>query len=178
MKSSPKHSNLYYSIFYLILNSWKHSKQMILKFRNLFYTQWINIRDKGSPKTRYSFFVCLSTIKWYQPSNLINHQMVLTPVYESRSDKLNFHQDKFEGNPELVCSYYVGSTQMLHIKSYDNSFFTKLECKQGIIRIFQPLMNVLFYHAKFIQLINKPHFCLTLRTSKVINRLRRGRVLR
>ena len=97
----------------------------------------------------------------------IKNQMVLTPSYEFNYDKLNYHQDRFNGEPELVCSYYVGSTQELFIKSCDNRFWRKLECVQGMVRIFQPIMNELLYHAKFIKIIEKPHYCLTLRTSKI-----------
>ena len=96
--------------------------------------------------------------------------MVLTPCYEKRTDRLNYHQDKFMGEPELVCSYYVGSNQTLYIKSFDKRYANALKCSQGMIRIFLPIMNILFFHGKYIDKIKKPHFCLTLRTSKKKNK--------
>ena len=96
----------------------------------------------------------------------IQNQMILSPVYTTPNDRINYHQDRYDGKPELVGNYYVGSTQDLLIKSKDGRFEIALKCREGTIRIFQPIMNLLLFHAKFFKFSKTPHYCLTLRTSK------------
>ena len=85
---------------------------------------------------------------------------------------LGLHSDKFKGNPELVINFYIGDDRRLYVLSIDNKFNKKLNCKQGFIRIFQPLFNIIFKHSKIKEKDNRGmHFCFSIRESKVKRRV-------
>ena len=58
--------------------------------------------------------------------NSSEYPVVLTPRYDKPSDKVGYHQDRFNNKPEIVCNYYVGSTQFLNRSSLDKLFRTSL----------------------------------------------------
>ena len=133
------------------------------------YHSWNNIDPIFSKPYTYTVKQLVTQMLTHAPIlKNIENPMVLTPCYEKRTDYLKHHSDNFEGEAELVGNYYIGSTQYLSVKSHDNKFFTKLDCSEGLVRNFHPLMNKLFLHGKFINKeIKKKHCCLTLRTSMI-----------
>ena len=88
----------------------------------------------------------------------------LIPVYENEYMKLGLHHDRFRGKPEYVINCYFGDERQLYVESDDKTYSTKLRCKQGFIRIFHPIFNVLFKHEKRRSHIKrKVHYALSIR---------------
>ena len=57
----------------------------------------------------------------------------------------------------MVVNIYVGDERVLDVKTKDNKFKENLKCKQGMIRIFHPVMNKTMVHRKGIVKNNKKH---------------------
>ena len=105
------------------------------------------------------------------PSSMyLKHPCILIPSYVDKYDSLGLHHDRFNGNPEYVINLYIGSTMELYVEtdipntSSVNQRSWSLTCPHGKLRIFHPMFNVLFKHAKKMNPSRKSeHYAISIR---------------
>ena len=107
-------------------------------------------------------------IKNVKSSVILTSPSCLIPIYDNEECSLGKHSDKFGGIPEYVINVYLGDERLLYVESSDNKFSTKILCKQGMIRIFHPLFNIMFMHEKKKSSIKrKIHYALSIRQADI-----------
>ena len=112
-------------------------------------------------------------MKKVKSSVILTSPATLIPIYDNEGKSLGKHRDTFYGEPGYVINVYVGDERMLSVESVDNTFKTKVLCKQGLIRIFHPLFNTIFLHEKKkSEIKRKIHYALSIRQAEIRNTTR------
>ena len=107
-------------------------------------------------------------MKRVKTSVVLTEPSSLVPIYHNETMSLGKHQDTFNGRPEYVINIYVGDDRYLTIESVDGKYQTKVLCQQGLIRIFHPLFNQIFYHSKQRSHVHrKIHYAISIRQAKI-----------
>lgn len=148
--------------------------------------KWLFFSDKGGDKIHYwgkhhqSYVkstrypketkrMVKKIMKSIKSSCVLTSPTSLVPVYDHEGMRLGKHKDRFHGKPEYVINVYLGDERYLTVMSDDNEFETKVICKQGLIRIFHPLFNSMFWHEKKRSNIPRGiHYALSIRQGETL----------